>query len=247
MNHLEEKQFIESLTARYITSDISSYTCLMRQMLVRTFKPYINNGGRALELGSEIGYMSERIAALVDQIDIVDASDDFLEHVKKRGISNACYYCKLFEEFKPPCQYDYVFASHILEHLVDVPMVLQMVVKALKKTGYFFVAVPNAHALSRQLARHMGLLNSLYELTPTDLQGGHRRVYDITLLTRELTENGFEIVSQGGVLFKSLADFQMDKLIDLGILGPEQFEGLYKLGNEYPSMCSDLYAVAQIK
>jgi 2-polyprenyl-3-methyl-5-hydroxy-6-metoxy-1,4-benzoquinol methylase len=205
------------------------------------------NRGAALELGCEIGYMSELLAPLVDQLDIVDASDLFLEKTKARVIPNARYFCSLFEEYKADCTYDSVFASHVLEHLFDVQQVLKMVRRSLAPKGLLFVAVPNARALSRQLARHMGLLDSLYALTPNDLRGGHRRVYDQVTLRRELELAGFEIVVQGGIFFKPLADFQMDRLIDIDILGEPQLEGLFSLGYEYPDMCADVYAVARIK
>lgn len=241
-----ERQLIESYASNYITSNDSSQQRLMRELEIRTFSPYVN-GGRSLELGCEIGYMSELIAPLVDHLDIVDGSQEFLTQTKKRNLTNAQYHCCLFEEFKPVHQYDSVFASHVLEHLLDVPTVLKMVKQALTPTGCLLVAVPNARALSRQLARHMGLIDCLTSLTPNDLRGGHRRVYDRVSLNRELEAAGFEIVAQGGIFFKFLADFQMDRMIDSGILGEEQCEGLYKLGFEYPDMCADIHAVARSK
>jgi len=243
---LDEKSLLESMVPGYVTSDNSSQTRLMRELMIRTFKPYLQ-GGRSLELGSEIGFMSERIASLVDHLDIVDGSEEFLKKVKKRNIPNAHYFCSLFEDFQPETIYDNVFASHILEHLKDVSVVLKMIKKALKPQGYLFITVPNARALSRQLARHMGIIDDLYSLTSNDLQFGHRRVYDRVLLTRDLESAGFEIIAQGGILLKPFADFQMDKLIDSGIIGPPQCEGLYKLGHEYPDMCADIYAIARIK
>jgi 2-polyprenyl-3-methyl-5-hydroxy-6-metoxy-1,4-benzoquinol methylase len=246
MDNEKERQLIEGYAANYITSNDSSQQRLMRALEIRTFRPYVT-GGSSLELGCEIGYMSELIAALVDHLDIVDGSAEFLKQTEQRNIPNAkCHRC-LFEEFQPKKHYDSVFASHVLEHLLDVPRVLRVVSQALSPQGCFFVAVPNARALSRQLARHMGLIDSLYSLTPNDLRGGHRRVYDRVSLNRELEAAGFEIVAQGGIFFKFLADFQMDQLIDSGILGEEQCEGLYKLGHEYPDMCADIYAIARLK
>src|SRR5271157_291621 len=245
-NHQDEKQFVESLVREYITSDHSSQTLLMRDLMIRTFKPYIR-GGVGLELGSEIGYMSERLAALVEHLDIVDGSEAFLDQVRKRNIPNASYTCSLFEDFHPSQNYDAVFASHILEHLKDVQVVLGMVKNALKPEGTLFATVPNARAVSRQLARHMGLLDSLYSLTPNDLKGGHRRVYDRGSLDRDIETAGLEIIAEGGILFKPFADFQMDQLIDSGILGPQQCEGLFKLGREYPDLCADLYVIARPK
>jgi 2-polyprenyl-3-methyl-5-hydroxy-6-metoxy-1,4-benzoquinol methylase len=245
-DYAKEKKMLSVLAEEYVTTDNSSQTRLMRELMIRTFKPFIHSG-YALELGCEVGYMSERIASLVDHLDIVDGSEKFLQDVKKRNIANAESFFSLFEEFLPQRTYDYVFASHVLEHLMDVAVVLKMVKSALKESGYFFVTVPNARALSRQLARHMGLIGTLYDLTPNDLRGGHRRVYDTVLLTRDLESAGFEIIAQGGILFKPFADFQMDKLIDCGVLGTPQCEGLYKLGHEYPDMCADIYAIARVK
>lgn len=241
-----EKKLLENYASNYITSDDSSQQRLMRHLEIRVFSQYMNRG-RALELGCEIGYMSELLAPLVDQLDIVDASQLFLERTKARAIPNTRYFCSLFEEYKADCAYDAVFASHVLEHLLNVQEVLGMVRQSLAPQGLLFVAVPNARALSRQLARHMGLIDSLYDLTPNDLRGGHRRVYDQVTLRRDLEQAGFEIVVQGGILFKPFADFQMDKLIDTGILGEPQLEGLYRMGYEYPDMCADVYAIARAR
>jgi 2-polyprenyl-3-methyl-5-hydroxy-6-metoxy-1,4-benzoquinol methylase len=243
-NPSEEKKFVESLVDDYITSDESSQTRLMRDLMIRVFKPFIH-GGHALELGSEIGYMSERLSPLVDTLDIVDGSQEFLDQVRKRHLPNAHYFCSLFEEYRTETVYDLVIGSHILEHLKDVQLVVTMVKRVLAPSGLFLVTVPNARAMSRQLARHMGILEDLYELTPNDIRGGHRRVYDRVTLIRDLELGGFEIIAQGGILFKPLADFQMDKLLDLGILGPEQTEGLFRLGHEYPDLCADIFAIAR--
>lgn len=241
-----EKAMLESYAANYITSDDSSQQRLMRHLEIRVFSQYMNRG-RALELGCEIGYMSEMLAPLVDLLDIVDASELFLERTRARSIPNARYFCSLFENYRSDTQYDAVFASHVLEHLWDVQQVLQMIRDSLAHNGFLFVAVPNARAMSRQLARHMGLIDNLYDLTPNDLRGGHRRVYDQVTLRRDLEAAGFEVVVQGGILFKPFADFQMDKLIDCGILGRPQQEGLFLMGYEYPDMCADVYAIARVK
>lgn len=239
-----EKTLLENYASNYITSDDSSQQRLMRQLEVRVFSKHMTRG-RSLELGCEIGYMSELLSPLVDQLDIVDASELFLERTKSRGLPNANFFCSLFEEYEAKQPYESVFASHVLEHLLDVPQVLRMVRKSLSPSGHLFVAVPNAKALSRQLARHMGLINSLYDLTPNDLRGGHRRVYDLVTLNRELEAAGFEVVVQGGIFLKPFADFQMDKLIDLGVLGEAQLEGLYRMGYEYPDLCADVFVIAR--
>jgi 2-polyprenyl-3-methyl-5-hydroxy-6-metoxy-1,4-benzoquinol methylase len=239
-----EQLFVNELVPTYITSAMSSQSRVMRDLIVRTFSPFIRRG-RALELGCEIGYMTEKLSKLVDHIDIVDGAQEFLDMTKERHISNASYFNCLFEEFESKPIYDWVFANHVLEHLQDVPTVLNMVKRVLKPSGYLFVTVPNAKALSRQLARHMGVIKDLYELTPNDIRGGHRRVYDKVLLKREMKNNGLDIILQGGIFFKPFADFQLDKMINSKIIGEQQIEGLYSLGDDYPDMCADIYAICK--
>ena len=246
MDSQVEKKFLDDLVEEYVTAGNSAQTRIMRDLVIRTFKPFIH--GTALELGCEVGYLSSMIAPCVQHLDIVDGSELFLQKAKERNIPNASYIYSLFEDFKPePETYDTIFATFVLEHLVDVRPVLDMVKSALKPNGLFLAVVPNAHVISRQLALHMGLMKSLYDLTPNDIAGGHRRVYDRVMLDRELRDAGFTTVSQGGIFFKPFADFQMSKLIDDGFVGPEHIEGMYRLGNQYPDLCSAIYSIVGVE
>jgi len=184
------------------------------------------------------------IAGIVDLLDVVEGSRSFIEKAKGRNLPNVRFYHALFEEFNPRRNYyDAVFAMWVLEHVQDPAQVLRIAHLALKPDGLLFVVVPNANALSRQLARHMGLIEDLKSLTENDLRHGHRRVYDRVSLNRELTQAGFTLVSQGGLMLKPFADFQMEQLIRQRILEEPQLEGLWSLGFEYPDLCGSLYAI----
>jgi hypothetical protein len=56
---------------------------------------------------------------------------------------------------------------------------------------------------------------------------------------------GPQQVSQGGLLLKLLADFQMDKMIETGIIADPQIEGLHKMGLEYPDFAGSLFSVCK--
>ena len=241
---LNEWEFLEKASQTYVTSESSSQDRLIRSLVVRTFAPFLR-GGQGLELGCSDGFMTQLLSRHFENLDVVDGSERFLNHARSRNIANARFFHALFEQFISCTAYDAVFACFVLEHVADVQSVLKTARTALKSSGLLFVAVPNARSLSRQLARHMGLLNDLKDLTENDLKHGHRRVYDRVTLNRDLEQAGFRIVSQGGILLKLLADFQMDKLIDLGILAEPQLDGLYKLGLEHPDLCGSLFAIAQ--
>lgn len=244
-----EKEFLEKINAAY-TVNQSLQTKAMRKLIVRTFSPFIKNG-RGLELGCSDGYMTAMLARYVNFLDVVDGSELFLEEARERAkaehLENISFIYSLFEEFSSHNKYDYVIASYILEHVLHPVDVLRMAYDALKDDGLLFVVVPNGNALSRQLAVHMGIYEHSKILTENDLKHGHRRVYDRTSLNKEIEQAGFENIAQGGLMLKILADFQMDKLIEEGILGHSQIDGLYKLGLEYPDLCGSLFSVCRKK
>jgi len=237
-----EKESLDSISDNYIPIDLSAQDRIMRELCVKTFKPYIKKG-YALELGCSDGYMTELLSRLVARMDVVDGSKKFISKAKLRNLSNVRFIHSLFEEYKKESLYDYVFATYIMEHINDPQQVLKIISDLIKPEGLLFVVVPNARALSRQLALHMGLIDSLYDLTENDLRHGHRRVYDRIRLNQELTRAGFSIVSQGGILLKLLADFQMEKLIQTGILQEPQINGLYSIGFEYPDLCGSIFSI----
>lgn len=239
-----EREFLDKVYHTY-TVDQSAQQMTMRTLIVRTFAPWLRRGGHGLELGCSDGFMTAMLAGLVGRLDVVDGSAKFLDEARKRNLPNVEFKCALFEEFTTSDKYDYVFASYILEHVQDPVAVIKMAGSVLKPDGLLFIVVPNARGLSRQLALHMGLLKDLKELTVNDHNHGHRRTYDRVDLNRDVSGAGFETISQGGIMLKFLADFQMDKLIGDGMLQQPQIDGLYSLGLEYPDLASSLFSVCR--
>lgn len=250
LEYAEEKELVERIYGKsaYNIEESSSNTAYMRKLMIDTFRPYINKEAQALEFGCSGGVMTGMLSDLILNLDVVDGSETCIKEAKKNKFTNNVNFIhSLFEEYRPGIKYDYVFATFILEHVLNVSDALGVVTSLLKPDGFFFVVVPNANSLSRQLARHMGLISDLKDLTENDNRYGHRRVYDRVSLNRDLENNNFEVVAQGGLLLKLLADFQMDKLIDDGILTSKHIEGLYRLGLEYPDFSGALYSICKVR
>jgi 2-polyprenyl-3-methyl-5-hydroxy-6-metoxy-1,4-benzoquinol methylase len=193
--------------------------------------------------------MTKMLAERLKKLDVVDANSCFLEKTKERNLHNINFIESLFEEYilrNEDEKYDYVFANYIFEHVLDVQVILNMIKNVIKQTGLLFIVVPNARALSRQLALHMGLLDDLKQLTKNDVLHGYRRVFDRAALNKEIKLGGLKNISQGGIMLKILANYQMDKLIDEGILNDSQIEGLYSLGLEYPDFCGSIFSIGKV-
>jgi 2-polyprenyl-3-methyl-5-hydroxy-6-metoxy-1,4-benzoquinol methylase len=239
-----EMEFLESVTHTYVTSD-SPQDRLIKTLAVRTFQPYIRPNKRALEFGCCDGFMTGLIAAHVDQLTVVDGSQTFIEMAKQRVPAKVKFVHTLFEDFSPSHKFDYIFATYVLEHVNDAIGFLTLASQLLSEDGLLFLVVPNARAFSRQLARHMGIIDDLFALTPNDINHGHRRVYDRISLNRDIAAAGLLQVGQGGLMLKLLADFQMDKLVQTGIIADPQIEGLYKMGLEYPDLAGSLFSICR--
>ena len=111
------------------------------------------------------------------------------------------------------------------------------------ESGRALAIVPNMRALSRLLAQAMGLIERLDELTPNDRAHGHRRCYDRAGLERDITQAGGEVFLRGGLFLKPFANFQMDEMIETGILKREQLDGLETIAADFPDLCTAIYAV----
>jgi SAM-dependent methyltransferase len=243
----DEKAFLDAVQATYAHG--SPQDRAIRGLIVRTFRPWLQPGMRVLQLGYSEGIDTGLVQDMVAQLDVVEGAAGFAGAARDAARDGAQVFECLFEDFTLPPgaqPYDAVIASYVLEHVQQVDEVLAMVRRVLVPGGKLLVAVPNARALSRQLARHMGLIDDLTTLTENDHRHGHRRVYDRVSLNRDLERAGFLPIAQGGVMLKPLADFQMDHLFETGILGDAQVDGLYRLGLEYPDLCGTLYAVCEV-
>lgn len=241
-NAHNEKAFLESVVQTYVTSE-SAQDRLIKSLSIRTFKPFIRPAGNGLEFGCCDGYMTSLIAPLCASLTVVDGSQTFINMARKRVPAEVKFEHSLFEEFNPGKKFDYIFATYVLEHVSDAIEFLRHARTLLSDHGLLFIVVPNARAMSRQIARHMGLIEDLFALTQNDVNHGHRRVYDRISLDRDIGAAGFQQLSQGGLLLKLLADFQMDKMIEVNIISDPQIEGLYKMGLEYPDFAGSLFSV----
>lgn len=243
---MDEHEFIEHVGKTYTKGAMQDR--VIRELIVRTIQPYLNPQMVGLQLGYAEGVDTAMLAPLLSELDVVEGNASFIWEGKKKNIPNVRFISSLFEELtleKTGRQYDVIFGIYVLEHVQDISILLNRVRRLLLPEGIFYAVVPNSRALSRQLARHMGILQELDDFTPHDLQHGHRRIYDRVRFNRDLIHGGFKIIHQGGIFLKILADFQLNQLYRSGILGPSQIEGLYLLGLEYPDLCGSIFAIAK--
>lgn len=217
----------------------------MHHFMMRTFLKF-KPGGKALELGCYHGAFTQIILKHFEDVTVIEASDECIGIANERTGGKARFINSTFEGADLKEQFDAVFLIHTLEHIDDHVGVLSKIKQWIKPGGLLFMASPNANAPSRQIAVKMGLITHNSAITPAEKEHGHTVTYTLDTFERDAVKAGLSIVHRGGVFFKGLANFQIDKAFAAGIISEEYLEGCYQLGTVYPDLCSSIYLVCTV-
>ncbi|WP_027706751.1 class I SAM-dependent methyltransferase [Zooshikella ganghwensis] len=226
----------------------------MHQFMVRKFLPYFSDKpNTALELGCFEGAFSTLIQPYFSQLTLVEGAEKAAEKTRHLFSSYSLaatesieVICERFENLQLNQQFDAVFLLHVLEH-IEVPSELfQRIKQWLAPQGRLFIACPNAMAASRQIAVKMGLISEPEAVTDGERLHGHYRTYALHTLSDEVDRVGLTIIESGGICFKPLANFQLDKAYEQKIIDDAFLEGCFKLGDEYPALCASIFVVATL-
>ena len=148
---------------------------VLRKYLLKSLQPYFRDGAPALELGCYRGDMTAQILDYFPALTVVEAASDLCALVQERFGARITAINSTFEAVRLDPLYQNVFLVHTLEHLDDPLAVLASIRQWMAPGGRLYVAVPNANALSRQIAVRMGLMRYNTDVTPAEAQHGHRR------------------------------------------------------------------------
>jgi len=218
---------------------------VMHPCMIKSFEPFFNKGS-LLELGSFKGDFTRRLLPYFDDVTCVEASDAAIEEAKKKLGDNVKFVNSLFERASLPKRYDNIVLTHVLEHLDDPVLVLKRINNEwLAENGRFFLVCPNANAPSRQIAVKMGLITHNSAVTASEAEHGHRCTYTLDTLEQEAVAAGLKVVHRSGIFFKALANFQWDRLLQTDIISKEYLEGCYKMGQQYPDLCSSIFLMCE--
>jgi 2-polyprenyl-3-methyl-5-hydroxy-6-metoxy-1,4-benzoquinol methylase len=218
---------------------------VMHPYMLQSFAPFFRDGN-ALELGSFKGDFTRRLAEHFDDLTCVEASNEAMGVARQSLGGRVKFINSLFEEATLPGKYDNIILTHVLEHIDDPVGVLSRINREwLSDTGRFFLVCPNANAPSRQIAVKMGLISHNAAVTPAEREHGHRCTYTLDTLERDATQAGLKVVYRSGIFFKALANFQWDRLLQTDIISREYLDGCFKLGQQYPDLCSSIFLLCE--
>jgi 2-polyprenyl-3-methyl-5-hydroxy-6-metoxy-1,4-benzoquinol methylase len=218
---------------------------VMHPFMIKSFEPFFNKGS-LLELGSFKGEFTKRFLDRFSDVTCVEASDVAVKEAKAKLGGKVKFVNSLFETAVLSKRYNNITLTHVLEHITDPVSVLKRINDEwLDDGGRLFLVCPNANAPSRQIAVKMGLITHNSAVTPAEAEHGHRCTYSLDTLERDAVAAGLKVVHRSGIFFKALANFQWDRLLNTDIISKEYLEGCYKLGQQYPDLCSSIFLLCE--
>lgn len=204
----------------------------------------LGSASKVLEIGSHDGSMTSQILRYVNHIDVLEPVLELHQQIKEAVGENVKIFSGTIESAEFDSEYDAIFLVHVLEH-IDSPIdALMRISTWLNPTGFLYIMVPNANALSRQLAQGMGLLNATTDVLPGEKLQGHLRTYTPDHLISDVTRANLRVTETGGVLHKPLANFQIDRCLEEGIIGKDYLDALDNYAKVDPREASSIYVVA---
>lgn len=215
---------------------------LLRGYMLRTLEPWFRPG-KALELGCFEGAMTEVLAARCPDLTVVEAADQLIEVARARVPGRVKFVHSTIEDAKFDSVFDTIFLIHTLEHIDQRVEALARIGRWLTPEGRLLVVVPNARAASRQIAVHMGLIDTNSSVTEGERAHGHRVTYSLDTLEHDARSAGLMIESRGGIFFKPFANFQLDLMMEHRVIEPAYLEACYQFGMQYPDLSASIYLV----
>jgi 2-polyprenyl-3-methyl-5-hydroxy-6-metoxy-1,4-benzoquinol methylase len=142
--------------------------------------------------------------------------------------------------------YDMIVLSCLLHEVPNPRVMLSSVAELCSNETVVHINVPNAISLHRLLAVAMGIIPEPMALSETQIvMQQQSKTYDISSLTFELSNAGFQVIDQGSIFIKPFTHRQMQDLVDNKFLTKEMLAGFDGLTKWLPEFGSEIWVTAK--
>jgi 2-polyprenyl-3-methyl-5-hydroxy-6-metoxy-1,4-benzoquinol methylase len=234
---MNETDRLEQISEFYTHGDRMDELGIDRQ--VEIIKSYPSKGKSVIEIGCGSGYSTAQLIDTFTDYHVVEASEENCNLLRKRlGEKTPPIGRCLFEDLIPNTKYDYIFFTHIIEHIENPVEALRKCYAMLKDDGMIFISAPNCMSLNRRIGVKIGMLDTYEKLAPKDIRVGHRRLYTVGKMKEHCELAGLKIIDMKGIYLKPLSEIQMYEM------DSEVVKALHYIGEEIPEYCATIMAIA---
>ena len=222
---------------------VYDFDATIRSSLLERVIPTLNTRAKTLEIGAFEGMMTRQILNSFTDLTVLEGSPILANGIKSQFGNKVHVVTSMLEDADFQPVFDNIFLIHTLEHLNDPVSSLSRICSWLTPTGFLVVAVPNANALSRQIATKMGLMEHTTSVTEGERLQGHLRTYNTESLLSDISQAKLHVVESGGVIVKPLSNSQFDAALISGLISKDYVDACENLASTYPELCATIFAV----
>lgn len=219
------------------------FDSIIRSFLLKRVTSILNTQAKTLEIGAFEGTMTRQILDYYEDLTVLEGSPLLASGITNRFGDKVHVVTSMLEETNFEPIFDNIFLIHTLEHLNDPVTALSRIGSWLSPRGFLVVAVPNANALSRQIASEMGLMEKTTSVTEGERLQGHLRTYSMSTLLSDISQAKLHVVESGGVIVKPLSNSQFDLALSTGLISKDYVHACENLAIKYPELCATIFAV----
>ena len=188
---------------------------------------------------SVVNYLSY---STFDKFIIAEPISSFLEGaVTNKSNKITSLNCRIEDIPKFNYKIDFVIISSLLHEVDDPLRVLKTIYKLVDKETIVHINVPNAESFHRILAKEMGIISSVFEMSATQILLQQSHTYNYESLTKLIELSGFVVIDKGSYFIKPFTHKQMQLMLDNKIINTNVLEGLDRMIKYFPDMGSEIY------
>lgn len=201
-----------------------------------------------LEIGCGMEPLFEYVSDYKQMV-IVEPGDTFILNAERKaresGSNVVCiqgFFEEKLDQIKDTCEnYDFIVLSSLLHEVEEPEKLLKSIYQICSEATIVHVNVPNANSLHRLLAKEMGLIQDVHELSNLQKTMQRNSVFDLNSLCDIVNKCGFQVMQKGTYFPKLLSAGQMEKMLQQGIVREDIFEGLNKMIKYVPEFGSEIF------
>nr|WP_287990742.1 methyltransferase domain-containing protein [Ruminococcus sp.] len=141
---------------------------------------------------------------------------------------------------------DFILCSSLLHELEDPEKMLHDIYEIANEKTVVHINVPNAYSMHRLLARESGLIDDVKAFSERNKLLQQNNVFDMEMLITMVERCGFRVIESGSYFMKPFTHWQMQKMLDEGIIDTHILDGLYGMSKFFDEYGSEIYVNCRI-
>ncbi len=183
-----------------------------------------------------------------ENITVIEPAEMFYEKAlddkQKAKNKNITVIKALLEESIPHLNgqnFDFILVSSLLHEIPDQPHFFKTLANIASTNTVIHFNVPNASSFHRLLAVQMGLIQTEFQKSDSNIQFQQHTVFNLELLKETVEKNGFEVIESGAYSFKPFTHHQMQNMINANLITEQMLDGFYKMERYMPELGSEIF------